>query len=227
MSVFRKKPETVKTIKKKISQEEKVLNTHIQLEQLRDSYSDLLVMQRRILREPDATKHEKDRAKEKIRAGLCSYTIVNEALRHLDEITSDVELTNSLKTLSRSLRAVNKLGRKASPGPITKFSLNHGVAKIEKRENQVQAEKVFSEKTLGTVDEWLSSRWENVAERYISGEDLTACVRSSRSLIEEEPELRFDDYDVFDTAQPDETAGTPEELDVSDELKELLNANLF
>ena len=157
--------------KNKISREEMVMNTHIQLEQLRDKYENMLAIQRRILK-GDVTRHEKERAEEKIRSGLCSYTIVNEAIRHLDEISSDAELTNSLKTLNRSLRAVNKLGRKASPGPITKFSLNRNVKKIEKSEEKAEPGNVFNDRTLGTVDEWLSSKWDSVARSYIDGEDL-------------------------------------------------------
>lgn len=219
MGLFRKAEEK----KVKISREELALTTHIQLEQLRDKYEAMLAIQRRILK-GEATKHEKERAREKIRSGLCSYMIVNEAIRHLDEITSDVELTNSLKDMNRSLRAVNKLGRKASPGPVTKFSLNRQVHKIDKREDQVQPGKVFNDQTLGTVDEWLSSRWDSVAGSYIEGEDLGSLVRSSRELLESEPPLTFDDA-LED--QGEGPGGSSTEYDVSDELKALLNSNIF
>ena len=112
-----------KAKKEKPSQEERILRTRLDLEKLRDRYEVLLETQRRILRK-SITQKEKNEAEAKIRAGICSYTIVNEALRDLDEITSDIELTNSLKGLNRSLRAVNKLGKKASPGFFTKLSLD-------------------------------------------------------------------------------------------------------
>ena len=209
--------------KQKVSREEMVLNTHIQLEQLRDKYEDMLAIQRRILK-GNATKHEKEKAEEKIRTGICSYTIVNEAIRHLDEITSDTELTNSLKSLNRSLRAVNKLGRKAAPGPITKFSLNRNVKAIGKREAQVEPGNIYNDRTLGTVDEWLSSKWDSVARSYIAGEDLQTCVRSSRDLLEAEPVPQFDGL----LEEPENEGGEAESaFNANEELQELLNSNIF
>ena len=209
--------------KNKISREEMVMNTHIQLEQLRDKYENMLAIQRRILK-GDVTRHEKERAEEKIRSGLCSYTIVNEAIRHLDEISSDAELTNSLKTLNRSLRAVNKLGRKASPGPITKFSLNRNVKKIEKSEEKAEPGNVFNDRTLGTVDEWLSSKWDSVARSYIDGEDLQTCVRSSRDLLETVP---VPEFEGIPEGEGDDALTGQDAFSINDELKELLNSNIF
>lgn len=213
-----------KNKKEKPTQEERVLRTRIDLEKLRDRYEVLLETQRRILRK-NITQKEKDEAEAKIRAGICSYTIVNEALRDLDEITSDIELTNSLKGLNRSLKAVNKLGRKASPGFFTKLSLDRQVSKMQKRDENNAPEKIYNGNSLSTVDEWLGSKWDHVARSYINGDSLEDCLKDSRVLLESDPIPELEAYsEIFGEAE--EKKGG-EELSAEDDLRELLNSDIF
>ncbi len=213
-----------KAKKEKPSQEERILRTRLDLEKLRDRYEVLLETQRRILRK-SITQKEKNEAEAKIRAGICSYTIVNEALRDLDEITSDIELTNSLKGLNRSLRAVNKLGKKASPGFFTKLSLDRQVGKMQKRDENNAPEKIYNDSTLSTVDDWLGSKWDHVARSFINGSSLEDCLNDSRVLLESEPIPDLEAYE--DAFGEEEKKAGGEELSADDDLRELLNSDIF
>ena len=210
MGFFKKKSE-------KPTQEERILETKVQLEQLKDKYADLLEGQRRVLRK-NPTAREKELAEAKIRSGLCAYTICTQASKDLDEITSEIELNNSLKTLNRSLKAVNRFGRKGA-GPFTKRSINRQTEKLKKREDSVAPTEIFNDKTLGTVDEWLGSHWDGAAAKYISGGDLQECLNETRVLLESEP-LPFMDEDLFG---PEGNAQEPDGGGLSD----LLRSDIF
>ncbi len=202
----------------KPTQEERILDTKIQLRELKRKYEGMLRVQRRVLQN-SATPREKELAEAKIRSGLCAYTICTQAQNDLDEITSDMELNRSLKTLNRSLKVINRLGRKSGAGPITKASLNRRVNTMKKREDSVTPEDIFSDDTLAAVDEWLGSRWEGVASKFISGADLKDCLNETRSMLEDDP-MPFMDDDVFGSG------GTGNSID-DDGLKDLLSSDIF
>ena len=212
MGIFKNK-------KPKRTQEEKILETKIDLEQLKKKYEKLMTMQRRIL-SGNPTPHEKELAESKIRSALCAYTICCRASEDLDEITSDIELNNSLKELNKSLKAVNRLGRK-SVGPITKHSLNAQTEKLHKREMSTTPGEVFSDDTLGTVDEWLGSKWDNVANKFIAGSSLSSCMDETRVLLETDPMPMFDES-VFGGG-----GFKRENSDSENSLKDLLNSDIF
>ena len=63
------------------------------------------------------------------------------------------------------------------------------------------------------MDEWLGSKWSDVAQKYISGADLQECMRDSKIIIDSErvPNLYKDAFGG----------------DVGAGLEDLLNAELF
>ena len=203
--------------KNKPTQEERILETKVQLEQLKDKYANLLEMQRRILNK-QPTPHQKEMAEAKIRSGICAYTICSQASADLDEITSEIELNQSLKKLNRSLKTVNKLGKKA-PGRSTVRSVNRQVGKMKKHEDSMAPTELFTDDTLGTVDEWLGSKWDGVAGKYISGSSLKECLDETRVLIESNP-MPYLDEDLFGK-------GGGGGLENADDLRDLLDSDIF
>ncbi len=211
MGIFNKKP--------KLTQEQKILETKVDLKMLQKKYESLMTVQRQILR-GKPTPHEKELAESKIRSALCAYTICSRAYEDLEEITSDLELNSSLKQLNRSLKTVNRLGKKTA-SPFTRASINHNVDKIYKREQAAKPGEIFSDDTLGTVDEWLGSKWENVANKYISGSSLKSCLDETRVLLETDPIPMFEDSVFGDS-------GSKVEFSESENnLKDLLNSDIF
>ncbi len=204
----------------KPSPEEQILNTKVQLEQLKDKYADLLEIQRRILK-GDPTPREKSLAEAKIRSGICAYTICAQASKDLDEITSDIELNKSLKSLNAALKAVNKAGKEAEIGGVRR-SINKQVEKLKSREDNVNPEDIFTENSLGTVDAWLGEKWDSVAAKYIGGERLSVCLRESLETLESAPMPSFLDGSIFGSGKDGSTLESAE-----DELKDLLNSDIF
>ncbi len=205
--------------KDKPTKEERILDTKISLEQLKDKYEKLMIMQRRILK-GKPTPREKEMAEAKIRSALCAYTICSQASADLDMITSDMELNKSLRELNRDLRFVNRLAwRQSISRPITKATLNWRAERLQKREDKIKPSEIFNEDTQAAVDNWLGSKWESVADKYISGCDLRECLDETRILLESDPVPAFQD-DIF---------GDPEKQeDVDDSsLRDLLNSDIF
>ncbi|MBQ9155527.1 MAG: hypothetical protein IJ137_01955 [Eubacterium sp.] len=183
------------------TREEKILQTGVQLDQLKEKYNKILVIQRRNLRN-NLTPHEREVAESKIRSCICAYTIVSQASRDLDEISTETELNKTLKDLNASLKALNSLGTGRSY--FTRSSLNHQVSKMALRENKVRPEDLFTDQTQGIVDHWLGSQWSEVAQRYIEGADLEDCIRESQMILEKEP---MPNMDLFREAFAEEEGG--------------------
>ena len=74
------------------------------------------------------------------------------------------------------------------------------------------------------MDEWLSSKWDSVARSYIDGEDLQTCVRSSRDLLETVP---VPEFEGIPEGEGDDALTGQDAFSINDELKELLNSNIF
>ncbi len=205
--------------KEKVSEKQKILETKIQLEQLKDKYANMVEIQRRILRK-DPTPHEKEVAAAKIRSGICAYAICMRTSAQLDEISSELELNRSLRELGRSLQAVNKISKKASMRPATKTALSREIGKLSQYDPAPDAEKIFSEANLATVDEWLGSRWDSVVNKFIGGMTLSDCVNESRYLLETDP-VPFEDEELFGEN------GTKKDGVSEDMLSELLRSDIF
>ena len=211
MALFGKK-------KDKPTQEERILDTKIQLEKLKEKYKFMMEMQRRILKK-NPTPHEKEMAEAKIRSGICAYTICTQASEDLEEITSEMELNKSLKELNGSLKYVNKLARKSKKG-ASKASLNKQVGKLKKYEDGANPTEIFGDDAQGAVDEWLGSKWDDVANKYMAGASLQSCLDESRFTLEEQPKPWLDG-DLFGPA------GSDGSKNAEDELRDLLNSDIF
>ncbi|MGX8688211.1 MAG: hypothetical protein ACSW8K_10495 [bacterium] len=170
-------------ITKRPSREETILETGLTLDKLKKKYEKYLAVQRRIVN-GDPTPREKEVAEAKIRSAMCAYTICTEASRRLDEISSDDQLTRTLSDLNGALRTVNRLG-----GGSLK-TLGSGISrkavKMKEQEDSVKAEEIFSDEAQAAVDEWLGSKWSDVAQKYINGADLQECMRDSKIIIDSE-----------------------------------------
>lgn len=172
------------TGKKKPSRDMVILQTGVQLDKLKEKYQQVLAIQRRMLRS-NPTPREKDIAEAKIRSAICAYTVVNQASKDLDEISSDMELNRTLRDLNQALKTINRLGSSDS-GAVNR-SLNKQIEKMQKREDSIRAEEIFSDASQASVDEWLGSRWGDVAQRYIDGADINDCLRESKIILETDP----------------------------------------
>ncbi|MBR0398489.1 MAG: hypothetical protein IJI10_09505 [Eubacterium sp.] len=211
MSIFNKK-------KDKPTQEERILDTRIQLDKLRNKYKNMMEIQRRILKK-NPTPHEKEMAEAKIRSGICAYTICCRTAEDLDEITSEMELNQSLRELNQSLKYVNKLARKAKGG-ISKGSLDKNISMLKKYEDGLQPKAQFGDAAQGAVDEWLGSKWDDVANKFIGGASLQSCMDESRVTLESDP-LPYLNGDVFGEG------GKGGSVNAEDELRDLLNSDIF
>lgn len=210
-----------KNIKDKIipdrpTREETILNTQITLGKLRDRYEKILRMQRRILKS-NPTPHEEEMAKSKIRSAMCAYTIVNQASKDLNEVQSELAFNKALSELNGALRTINKLGMRNNG--FTKKSLSKQVTKLKAKEEKIQPDDIFTDEAQDTVSEWLGSKWEDVAQRYIDGADLENCLRDSKIILERNPMPNFEfAADLFG----DDAGGSP-----GAKLDGLLNGDLF
>ena len=213
MGFFKKKSD-------KPSPEERILDTKIQLGKLKEKYGTMMEMERRVLQN-NPTPHEKEMAESKISSGLCAITICNQALKDLNEIDSELDLNKSMKSLNKSLKMVNRLGRKARGG-YSKKSLSNQVTKIKEYEDKRAPQDIFSDEALGAVDDWLGSKWDSLAGKYIAGESLESCLNESRFTLESAP-MPFMDSDVFGGSGG--KGGMEEDSDIA--LKDLLNSDIF
>ncbi len=210
-----------KNIKDKIipdrpTREETILNTQITLGKLRDRYEKILRMQRRILKS-NPTPQEEEMAKSKIRSAMCAYTIVNQASKDLNEVQSELAFNKALSELNGALRTINKLGMRNNG--FTKKSLSKQVTKLKAKEEKIQPDDIFTDEAQDTVSEWLGSKWEDVAQRYIDGADLENCLRDSKIILERNPMPNFEfAADLFG----DDAGGSP-----GAKLDGLLNGDLF
>lgn len=211
MSIFKKK-------KEKPTQEERILDTKIQLDKLRKKYKDMMEIQRRILQK-NPTPHEKEMAEAKIRSGICAYTICCRTSEELDEITSEMELNKSLRELNQSLKYVNKLARKSKRG-VSKGALDKNISKLKQYEDGLQPKEQFGDAAQGAVDEWLGSKWDDVANKYIGGASLQSCINESRMTLESDP-LPYLSGDLFGEG------GKGGSVNAEDELRDLLNSDIF
>lgn len=205
---------------KKIIDAKRILDTKVQLELLKEKYAVLLDAQRRELKKTDLTPREKELAQAKVHSAICAYTICDQAYRDLNEVTSELAFNSTLKTLNRSLKTVNKYARKGR-SIFTIASINRQTKKLKDYEDGAAPKEVFTDETLGTVDEWLGSKWESAADKYLKTGDLKTCLKETRILLETEP-LAFQDEKLFDT---DDTSINQDPDDSM--LNDLLNSDIF
>ena len=170
-------------ITKRPSREETILQTGLTLDKLKRKYEKYLSVQRRIVN-GDPTPREKEIAEAKIRSGMCAYTICVEASRRLDEISSDDQLSRTLSELNGALRTVNRLGSGSLKG--LGGSVGRKAVQLKKQEDSVKAEEIFDDEAQAAVDEWLGSKWSDVAQKFINGADLHDCMRDSKMIIDSE-----------------------------------------
>ncbi len=208
--------------KRKPTREEIILDTKVQLELLKDKYEKMMIVQRQILRK-DPTPHEKEVAENKIRSGICAYTLANEASQQLDDIASELDLNQSLKVLSKQLKTVNKLGGKAKKGSGVLHKIDKQTEKLFEREKKTNPADMFDDKTLAAVDEWLGSRWEDVSQRYIADGSIKNVMRESRRIVESDPMPYFADYnEAFGGS-----GGAENYEDIESDLRGLMDSDIF
>lgn len=170
--------------KKALARDVEILDTAVKLDMLKEKYKRLLSVQRQILR-GTPTKSERAKAEAKIRSGICAYTIVCEAKSQLDDLKDGQSMRQMLSELNSSLRAINRLAGGSSER--MKKSVDRQMEKLAARDSLTAPEDLFSDAALAKVDEWLGERFTDVANRYVKGESVENCMRTSQFIMEENP----------------------------------------
>ena len=226
MSLFSRAKAVKKDIKEKredwaeqkaLNRDVEILDTAVKLDLLKEKYKRLLSVQRQILR-GTPTRSERAKAEAKIRSGICAYTIICEAKRQLDEIKDGQSMNQMLKELNSSLRTINRLA--GGTGERTKKSVDRQVEKLAARDSLTAPEDLFSDAALAKVDEWLGSRFTDVANRFVKGESVENCMRASQFILEENPM-------PYAHMLGDDAPGNVSQEVASADLDDLMSSSLF